>query len=198
MKPVYEERLISAFPSIYQALQPRFPGGERFECGDGWYGTVQELSAELEAISRLGGANRLRVVQVKEKLAALRVYFDVPAPATAIRLVDAAIESSRVTCELCGAPGNLRPYRGGLLKTLCGKCRPKRSLKSKRKLSQKGAFTPRDQIFAAKVTICQRGARRSVHPTDSFARCARRQRLHIFESSRRPFLSRALIRWSLR
>ena len=122
MKPVYEEFLIGAYPTIYQTLEPRIPGGERFECGDGWYGIVEELSAELEAIARAGGLNRLNVVQVKEKLAALRVYFDRPAPETAIELIDAAIERSRVTCELCGAPGELSRYREGWSKTLCGKC----------------------------------------------------------------------------
>ena len=33
MKPLYEESLIGAYSTIYQNLQPRFPGGERFECG---------------------------------------------------------------------------------------------------------------------------------------------------------------------
>ncbi|AQH01381.1 hypothetical protein A9R05_21355 [Burkholderia sp. KK1] len=122
MKPVYEEFLISAYPTIYQTLVPRFPGGERFECGDGWYGIVEELSGELEAMGRAGGLNRLNVVEVKEKLAALRIYFEKPAPEKAIAFVDAAIERSRFTCELCGAPGQLSRYREGWLKTLCGKC----------------------------------------------------------------------------
>ena len=122
MKPVYEEFLIKSYPSIYQSLQRRLPGGERFECGDGWYGIVEELSAELEAIATAGGANRLNVVQVKEKLAALRVYFDRPASEAAIALVDAAVERSRFTCELCGAPGELRQYREGWLRTLCERC----------------------------------------------------------------------------
>ncbi|SAK86857.1 hypothetical protein AWB82_05929 [Caballeronia glebae] len=122
MKPAYEEFLIGAYPTIYHALKPRLPDGERFECGDGWYGIVEELSAELEVIARAGGRNRFNVLQVKEKLAALRVYFDRPAPQKAIALVDAAIDRSRVTCELCGAPGELSRYREGWLKTLCGKC----------------------------------------------------------------------------
>lgn len=122
MKPLYEESLIGAYSTIYQNLQPRFPGGERFECGDGWYRIVEELSAELEAIARVGGVNRLNVVQVKEKLAALRVYFDRPAPPTAIAVVDAAIQKSRITCELCGEPGKLCRYREGWLRTLCEKC----------------------------------------------------------------------------
>ncbi|WP_143749291.1 hypothetical protein [Caballeronia arvi] len=122
MKPAYEEYLIGAFPTIYQTLEPRFPGGERFECGDGWYGIVEELSAELETIARAGGSNRLNIVQVKEKLSALRVYFDRPAPEAAIGFVDMAIERSRVTCELCGALGELSRYREGWLRTLCVRC----------------------------------------------------------------------------
>ena len=122
MKRAYEELLIGAYPTIYHTLEPRLPGGERFECGDGWYAIVEELSEELEAIARAGGQNRLNVVQVKEKLAALRVYFDRPAPEKAIAIVDAAIRKSRVACEFCGAPGELSRYREGWLKTLCGKC----------------------------------------------------------------------------
>ena len=122
MNPVYEEFLIRTYPTIYQSLEPRFPGGERFECGDGWYRIVQELSVELEAIAIAGGVNRLNVVQIKEKLAALRVYFGRMAPETAITFVDAAIERSRVTCELCGAPGDLRRYREGWSRTLCERC----------------------------------------------------------------------------
>ncbi|WP_152979217.1 hypothetical protein [Caballeronia cordobensis] len=122
MKPVYEDYLMSRYPTIYQTLEPRFPGGERFECGDGWYGIVVDLSEELEAIATAGGLNRLNVVQVKEKLSALRVYFEKPAPETAIAFVDAAIERSRVTCELCGAPGELSRFREGWLKTLCDRC----------------------------------------------------------------------------
>ncbi|GJH17344.1 hypothetical protein CBA19CS22_12400 [Caballeronia novacaledonica] len=129
MKSVYEKFLIDTYPTIYQTLEPAGRGGERFECGDGWYEIVEELSAELEAIATAGGANRLNVVQVKEKLSALRVYFDRPAPAAAIKLVDAAIERSRVTCELCGGPGELRRYRRGWLRTLCEECETQASTK---------------------------------------------------------------------
>ena len=122
MKPVYEEFLIRTYPTIYQSLEQCFPGGERFECGDGWYSIVEERSEGLEAIARVRGVNRLNVVQVKEKSAAVRVYFDRPASEMAIAFVDAAIERSRVTCELCGASGELRRYREGWLRTLCERC----------------------------------------------------------------------------
>lgn len=58
------------------------------------------------------------IVQIKEKFGELRIYLDMPLPNMyAWGVVDFAEEMSRVTCEVCGAPGET--ITKGWHKTLC-------------------------------------------------------------------------------
>lgn len=108
-----------------------------FECGDGWYPIIDELSAKLEAeITRLK-ANGMsesylpRASQVKEKFGRLEFYirwgretiFD--GHEVFFTAIDEARRKSVVTCEDCGAPGRRRDERSYVL-TLCDACDTKK------------------------------------------------------------------------
>lgn len=99
--------LVAKYPEVY--AQDFY-----FQCNDGWFKIVDELSAKL---AKLG----VQVVQVKEKFGGLRVYLDVTAPG-AYELIHEAEQKSFVTCEFCGEPGKLGKS-GYWQSTLCDKHR---------------------------------------------------------------------------
>lgn len=96
--------------------------------GPGWRQILEDLHRDL-----LNVDPGYQVFQVKEKFGDLRVYLDpslsglgdsqLTRTAVAI-LVSKAADKSRVTCEVCGEPGILRP--GGWVKTLCDTCHEQR------------------------------------------------------------------------
>jgi hypothetical protein len=111
MKNAHEEALLRAYPLSLRKLSPRMPGGECFECECVWRDILAELFAALEALAREQqrlGTTPLAVTQVKEKMGALRVYFEHRLPAEADAWLLHASERSRLTCERCGAPGVMR------------------------------------------------------------------------------------------
>lgn len=88
--------------------------------GPGWFPLLEQLDRDLAALD-----SDYRLLQVKEKFAALRVY-----PAGAVSeemnaLIDAAAVLSAKTCERCGQPGVQRP--GGWVIVLCDDCSASRS-----------------------------------------------------------------------
>ena len=101
-----------------------------FDCGDGWYGIIRELSEQLEWLNEMGVC-RVEATQVKEKFGTLRFYTAL----TEVRqdypegmvwaLTGAAEAASSWVCEQCGAPG--RPNGSGWIRTLCNKCAAKSS-----------------------------------------------------------------------
>jgi len=82
--------------------------------GLGWIPILDDLAADLYALGWTG-----KVAQIKEKFGTLRFYLDGGTEALYER-VSQAEQLSAVTCEVCGAPGELRG--GGWLKTLCDSC----------------------------------------------------------------------------
>ena len=114
MSPELASKLTADFPLLYAG-----EGVFSFECKDGWYDIIRELSEKLEHLNRTTGLSCV-ASQVKEKFGTLRFYCtDEDAP-PALVLIQSAMNKSAVTCERCGEPGNLR--EGGWLKTLCDKC----------------------------------------------------------------------------
>ncbi|QCP47874.1 hypothetical protein FAZ95_00945 [Trinickia violacea] len=120
MSPWREKALLLEHPTIYRLLESRFANTERLECGDGWYDIIAELSGKLEAEARRV-RDDLTVIQVKEKLGALRIYCR-GAVTEAVRdwVASAECHSMR-TCEFCGSPGTLRKG-AGRMRTLCAPC----------------------------------------------------------------------------
>ena len=102
------ENLVKDYPSLY--------GNLYFECGEGWYQILKDLSDE---ITKLDPENKVRVGQVKEKFGTLRYYLDDGGSESIYKAITKAEKLSEFTCEVCGQPGKERP--SGWIKTLCDK-----------------------------------------------------------------------------
>ena len=100
------EKLLNKFPLLYEDLN------WGFECGDGWFQLIWDLSLKLEG-------ERCKAVQVKEKFGGLRFYTDYLSEKGWDYVCEAEEESYNI-CELCGKPGVLR--KGGWMRTLCKDC----------------------------------------------------------------------------
>jgi len=115
MNKEHSEYLIKNFPNLYQG----YGGDPRetlmafgFECGDGWFEIIKELSEKLEPLDVVA-------VQVKEKFGTLRFYIGYGCD-EAFDAIDLAGDKSAETCEKCGEPGSLRD--AGWVHTLCNSC----------------------------------------------------------------------------
>jgi hypothetical protein len=123
--------LTKAFPLLYRdkGLIPFY-----FECHNGWFAIIYQLSAELERLikkqkrwwKRLWRLfNRIplpmtKVTQVKEKYGSLRFYISF-GTAEMYAAINKAEKLSEKTCEFCGHPGKLH---GKIwYYTLCDTCR---------------------------------------------------------------------------
>ena len=98
------QNLLTAYPLLYRNLREW-----GFECGDGWFDLVWQLSAEIELAARLEGIAESSdswpsVSVVKYKLGDLRVQFYAPVSDNIRALVDKARDLSVNICELCAAP----------------------------------------------------------------------------------------------
>ena len=102
MKEELEEALFNDYPRLYERGLDY-----GFECGDGWYHLIRRLSAKLTAM-RLVTAG-----QVKSKFGQLRFYIDPIADCTDVQwdainaLIAEAEAESYITCESCGAHGEI-------------------------------------------------------------------------------------------
>ena len=113
-------KLWKKYPNLYSGRwlsiqRSLIPFG--FECGDGWYNLIDELSAKLEKLGVVA-------VQVKEKFGGLSFYI-VGGSSEVYDLIDEAEQKSHETCEVCGEKG--KTNRKGWLKTLCESCKEKRN-----------------------------------------------------------------------
>lgn len=149
MKKELTEKLCNDFPLLY-ADRRKSPKETMmcfgFECGDGWFDLIYNLSNKLEAeIKRtrpniiFRGAQWLfyyfrrlfhighpfppfypRAVQVKEKFGGLRFYMtsETTEMSDFIRVAE---NISYKTCEICGKDGE--PSEAGWITTLCENCR---------------------------------------------------------------------------
>lgn len=121
MTPENTQRLFERFDHLYRGRhlpldQNRMSEG--FDCGDGWYDLIHELSEQIEAYCQTHPeAADVIVMQVKQKFGELRVYVQPRIPAVEA-MIEVARERSRRTCELTGQPG-VRCSREGYDLTLC-------------------------------------------------------------------------------
>ena len=104
MKNENQDLLFERYKSLFalRDSNPSVPisfGGIR--CGDGWFSIIDELLGKINTI----GNDGIRVVQIKNKLGALRIYFssDTNDDLSHIRaLVSDYVLKSCHTCEMCG------------------------------------------------------------------------------------------------
>jgi len=92
-----------------------------FECGDGWFNLIYDLSKELSKQDP-----SCIVVQVKEKFGGLRFYVNGVSEKGWNIIAEYELKS-HTTCEYCGAIGRARS--GNWIKTLCNKCYIKREIR---------------------------------------------------------------------
>jgi len=108
-------KLVNAFPNLYPKYHPLFPNEEilfHFDCKDGWFNLLWELSEKLEAeIIRLKKEGKTEpedlphVQQVKEKYGTLCFYASFTEK-MGIDIAEAEKKSETI-CEICGKPGKL-------------------------------------------------------------------------------------------
>jgi hypothetical protein len=88
----------------------RIPDGQRgvaLSVGSGWYSLITELDAAIAALRP-----DYVIYQVKEKYGTLRYYCSWDGDKSVRELIAGAEALSRVTCERCGAPGQLGEAEG--------------------------------------------------------------------------------------
>ena len=119
-------KLLNAFPQLYRGFQKSLHASviSDFECNDGWFQILWDLSAALEAEALKEGRDQTnwpQAIQIKEKYGSLRFYMDHASPAM-WDLVQAGEEKSGLVCEMCGEPG--KTYNDSWINTSCNSCRP--------------------------------------------------------------------------
>lgn len=121
MTPENIQRLFERFDHLYRGRHLPLSQNlmsEGFDCGDGWYDLIYELSEQIEAYRQTDTeAADLIVVQVKQKFGELRFYVR-PRIWEVEKMIEVARDRSRRTCELTGQPG-VRCFREGYYLTLC-------------------------------------------------------------------------------
>jgi hypothetical protein len=121
MQKALEQKLVERWPLWFNiAGDIRYTAMPRgFEHDDGWFDIVWRLCMGLEPLVadfEQETGNQFEVLQVKEKFGGLRFYVNHANDAIRQR-IEAAIQESFHTCEVCGQPGKLR--EGDWIKTLC-------------------------------------------------------------------------------
>ncbi len=96
----------------YPALFPPGPDGARAgypSVGDGWADLVERALGRIAA-AVAGGPGAVRITQIKEKFAGVRIYYDAgglqPEILSAVDdAIDLAEARAECTCEVCGEEG---------------------------------------------------------------------------------------------
>jgi hypothetical protein len=141
MTPELDRKLFDRF-DFYKPDEPVTENlmGFGFECGDGWFNLIWEMSLKIEKelkrqeegkFTKTKRALRdeipFKIVQVKEKFATLSVYPNF-ASEEIFNIIDEYEKKSAEVCEDCGKPGEVRNL--GWIRTLCEKCYTKAEYKS--------------------------------------------------------------------
>jgi hypothetical protein len=127
------KKLFNSYPILYQ--DKNMTPQETlicfgFECGDGWFELINQLSLKLEELNNNNLPNGSCVVasQVKEKYSTLRFYihfqgfFSEQEKEYVCKEIKEAEKKSSITCEFCGAENGISRNDFGWLKTLCVNC----------------------------------------------------------------------------
>jgi hypothetical protein len=89
--------------------------GRSIECSDGWYAILDGLCDAMSVHGRQSGHHLIEIVQVKQKMAGLRIYVDGRCDWCS-GAIDFACRLSRHVCEETGRPGILM-VRGRMFRT---------------------------------------------------------------------------------
>jgi hypothetical protein len=103
MNPEITSSLLTAYPLLYRNLRD-----QSFECNDGWFDLVRQVSADIESTAQLEGTPKTAeawpsVGIVKNKFGSLRVQFNGHVSDAIHELADKAGKHSEKICHLCGA-----------------------------------------------------------------------------------------------
>ena len=131
MNPEHDQKLHDDFPQLYwvgdyhhEPWRSPYLGG--FDCGDGWFDLLYELSQKLAPLVDKANAvedmddYKFQVIQVKEKFGGLRYYISSVPHEYADEIFDLIAEyehKSYEICEDCGKPGEVRDL--SWITTLC-------------------------------------------------------------------------------
>ena len=115
MKEIFEKQLYDEFPLLYDKGADIRTScmGFGFECGDGWYEIIRELSEKLYPLIEKSRQKLFdefdfhpKASQVKEKFGELRFYMDC-ATDEMYDLINEYEDRSSKVCEICGKPGEI-------------------------------------------------------------------------------------------
>jgi len=116
MHEALEQILFREAPLLYrQGLR------DGFQCLDGWFLLLLDLSRQLESQcleQKAKGQSLTAATQVKEKFGPLRFYVDHRTSAVSLAIEEACIRSGEI-CEHCGEPGMLHIDSHHWRRTLC-------------------------------------------------------------------------------
>lgn len=118
MRKSLEDALYATYTPLFR--QKDLPAtescmGRGIECSDGWYAILDGLCDVISVHGRQPGHPVIEIAQVKQKMAALRIYTDRRCDWCA-GAIDFACRLSRYVCEETGRPGILM-IRGRMLRT---------------------------------------------------------------------------------
>lgn len=127
MSPENTQRLFEGFPNLYRGRHKSAQESSMhwgFECGDGWFDLLWNLSQAIEDEARKLGLDAQsgswpEASQVKQKGGALRFHLE-HATAAMEALIDEADLGAQRTCEECGAQGAQAFHGLRSSKVLCG------------------------------------------------------------------------------
>jgi len=123
MNPELDKILCDKYPVILQERHKPVSEsamGWGFQCGDGWYHLIDSLCAFIEEEVK-HGADPVVFVTVKEKLGALRIYYQ-GGNEVISGVVHFVERFSTSICEECGSSAKLVTINNFLLKTVCDGC----------------------------------------------------------------------------
>lgn len=109
LNPKLSEDIYKDFPQLYRGrYKSKYESAMcwGFDCGDGWFQLLYDLSLELSNYLAANPALDFEVVQVKSKLGILHFRLNYR-DATTERMIALARQRASVTCELTGKPGQL-------------------------------------------------------------------------------------------
>lgn len=117
--------LVESFPLLYQDRRTNPSQSNMcfgFECDDGWFLLIWNLSEKLEKLIRefkCSDDEKPRASQIKEKYGTLSFYMTVGTDEM-FNLIEKAEDASATICEVCGKTGKLRG--NSWVKCLCDDC----------------------------------------------------------------------------